>query len=300
MQFSILTPSYNQGKFLTRNIQSVQSQDVKGTQHIIIDGGSTDQTVEILNRFDHQLHYWCSEKDKGQGDALNKGLTKATGDIVGWLNVDEFYEQNIFARVAEVFETNPDVVLVYGDFRRVLPDTTAFRVNRQWRFDYEVCRIKAPIVMNCAAFFRRDRLIDCGGFDASWYFVMDWELYMRFMQGDQKWVHLKKILGNFTMHKLSKTSSAQDILREEIKQLRARQFPSWDECQIERWLRRQARRAAWHMLLDGVLWEKMWFKLFRQRHYAAYFGDPGVRLPVVSRLLDWAIPPQPPSDDTEV
>lgn len=294
MRFSILTPSFNQGAFLEKNIRSVKQQDVAADQieHIIMDGGSTDGTVEVLKKYGDGLAYWVSEADGGQSDALAKALARATGDIIGWINVDEFYEPGIFRAVSDAFEQNPDAVLVYGNFRRVTPDGKTIRVNRQWRFDYDVCRTVTPTAANCAAFFRRDRLIDVGGFDSSWECIMDWEMFIRLMRGPKSWVRLDRVLGNFTMHRQSKTAMIQPKFAAEMKRLRQREFPELDDAAFDRMKRTQIRRMKRHMLLDGVIFEKVWFKLARQRHFAAYFGDSGVRLPVFSRLLDMLSPPR--------
>jgi glycosyltransferase involved in cell wall biosynthesis len=303
VKFSILTPSFNQAAFLEKNIQSVLNQDVEGTQHIVMDGGSTDGSADILRRYDDKLYHWVSKKDKGQTDALCKGMAKATNEIVGWSNSDEYYEPNVFGLVRDAFEKNPRAVLVYGDFRRVTPDGQEIRINRQYRFDYDVARIYSPIFANCAAFFRRDRMLEVGGFDASWDYIMDWEFYIRFMRGGQQWVRLPRILGNFTMHPMSKTaiahdfsaagtkkSSFQERFAQEMKRLHEREFPGASEEQLRTMRRKQMRRAMWMMARDGVLMEKIWFKVFRQRHYAKYFGETDERVPVVSKLLDWISP----------
>jgi glycosyltransferase involved in cell wall biosynthesis len=286
MRISILTPSYNQGRFLERNIQSVLDQDVADVEHIVMDAGSADDTVAILNRYNERVQ-WRSEKDNGQADALNKALKQATGDIVGWLNVDEYYEPRIFRKIIDAFERSPDAMVVYGDFRRVTADGATIRINRQWRFDYAVCQVQTPIMFNCAAFFRRDRLMECGGFDVSWTYLLDWELYIRFMRGNQGWVKLNEVLGNFTMHPQSKTATSRAGFDREIQRLHLREFPGWSPEQIERHRRRQEWRMRYHMLLDGVIAEKIWFKLVRQKLYGGVFGIDDKDIPLLSPLLRW-------------
>jgi glycosyltransferase involved in cell wall biosynthesis len=286
MRISVLTPSYNQAAFLERNLQSVMNQGVSDVEHIVVDGGSTDETRAILSRYSNRVQ-WVSEKDDGQADALNKALSRATGDIVGWLNVDEYYESGIFPGIIETFQKSPEAVLVYGDFRRVTADGGTIRVNRQWRFDFSVCQVQTPIIQNCASFFRRDRLLECGGFDASWHYLLDWELYIRFMRGNQKWVKLDKILGNFTMHPQSKTSSAPGGFKREMQRLHSREFPGWTPVQVEKYKRKQEWRMRYHMLLDGVIAEKVWFKLVRQYKYKDLFQSPSKGVPMLSPLLRW-------------
>ena len=293
LRFSILTPSYNQAEFIERCIQSVLKQDVHGTQHIIMDGGSTDGTVEILKRYDSQLYAWRSEKDEGQSDALRKALDLATNEIIGWINTDDYYEPNIFGRVAEEFERHPRAVIVYGDHRQVTASGEQIRLNRHWRFDYEVCKVQTPIITNCAAFFRRDRLIECGGFDPRYHYCMDWELYIRLMAGNQQWRQIRHPLGCMTMHLLSKTATSTEKFMREIWEIRRRYFPGWSDDEIERYRKRQERRMKWHMLLDGVFFEKVWFKFVTERHYTQYFGGTPPRLPLVSRMIDRLDPVAP-------
>jgi glycosyltransferase involved in cell wall biosynthesis len=294
IKFSILTPSYNQGEFLEQNIQSVLNQDVEGTQHIIMDGGSTDRTIDVLKKYDSRLFAWRSEKDKGQADALCKALDLATNEVVGWLNTDEYYEPNIFKLVANEFEKHPNAVVVYGDHRQVLATGEVIRVNRHWRFDYDVCRVQTPIITNCAAFFRRDRLIECGGFDPKYHYCMDWDLYIRLMRGNQGWCRLRRILSNFTMHPVSKTATAPEKFMAEIWDIRHREFPGMTDAQIEALRLRQVRRMKRHMLLDGVLLGKVWFKLVKERHYPQLFGFQSYRMPVISKVIDWLDPVKSP------
>ena len=113
-RISIVTPSFNQGKYIEQTIQSVLSQNYPNLEYIIIDGGSTDGTVEIIKKYEQQLTYWISEPDKGQTDAINKGFAKCTGEIFNWINSDDYYSPNSLHIVAEVFSENPTAKVVCG------------------------------------------------------------------------------------------------------------------------------------------------------------------------------------------
>jgi len=113
LKFSVITPSFNQGEYIEQTIQSVLDQDYANFEHFVIDGGSTDQTISILNKYPHIQ--WISEKDKGQSDALNKGFKMAKGDIIAWINSDDWYETGAFKAVAKFFIQNPDKDIVMGD-----------------------------------------------------------------------------------------------------------------------------------------------------------------------------------------
>jgi glycosyltransferase involved in cell wall biosynthesis len=177
MKFSILTPAFNAAPYIGKCIDSVAAQNIADVEHIIFDGNSKDSTAEILKQNSHRLAFWKSEPDKGQSDALNKALDRATGEIVGWLNADEYYEPNIFKLVHAAFEKNPNAVVVYGNYNRVTETGKRIRTTKSWRFDYDVCSIQTPIIMNCAAFFRADALRACGGFARDLRYIMDWDLY---------------------------------------------------------------------------------------------------------------------------
>ena len=113
-KISIVTPSFNQGKYIEQTIQSVLDQDYPNLEYIIIDGGSTDETVEIIKKYEHKIHYWVSEPDKGQTDGINKGFAKCTGEIFNWINSDDYYEPGTFYKLAKLFTEHPYVDVVCG------------------------------------------------------------------------------------------------------------------------------------------------------------------------------------------
>jgi glycosyltransferase involved in cell wall biosynthesis len=112
---SIITPSFNQGKFLEASICSVLEQNYPNIEYIIVDGGSQDESVEVIKKYQDRLAWWVSEKDKGHADALNKGFSRATGEILAWLNSDDIYFPNAISEVVAVLTSHPEVGMVYGD-----------------------------------------------------------------------------------------------------------------------------------------------------------------------------------------
>ena len=121
MKVTIITPSYNQGKYLERTILSVLEQKIDNLEYLVMDGGSTDNSVEILKKYEEFLT-WKSERDKGQTDAVNKGLRLASGDIIGWLNSDDIYYEDAVKKVLKVFEENPEINVVYGNANHIRED----------------------------------------------------------------------------------------------------------------------------------------------------------------------------------
>ena len=181
-KISVVTPSFNQAAFIEENIQSVLSQGYPNVEHIIVDGGSTDGTLEILRRYPHLR--WVSEPDRGQTHALNKGFHMASGEVIGWVNSDDTYCPGALSTAVERFR-NPSTMVVCGDgyeidrsggvlrpmrSNRVSPE----RLIRYWKWDYEFCQ---P-----AFFFRRSVFDVVGYLDESLYYAMDVEFFIRLGQ----------------------------------------------------------------------------------------------------------------------
>ena len=175
-KFSILTPSFNQGQYISENIESVIAQNSNSFEHIIIDGGSGDQTVEVLKQYPHLR--WISEKDGGQADALNKGLAMATGDIVGWINSDDYYFPSIFDDIARCFE-DPQVQWVIGDITLMDEKNTEFVPLTSQAITTHSLFKNPDIVRQQSTFFRRDFLNRVGGWNAQYFMVMDFDLWVR-------------------------------------------------------------------------------------------------------------------------
>jgi glycosyltransferase involved in cell wall biosynthesis len=116
IKISIITPSFNQGKFIEETIQSVFSQEYTNLEYIIIDGNSTDNSIDIIQKYSEQLSYWISEKDHGQAAAINKGFNIASGDIIGWLNSDDILLPGALDKISNAFISHPDIDVVYGDY----------------------------------------------------------------------------------------------------------------------------------------------------------------------------------------
>ncbi len=204
LQISVVTPSYNQGKFIEQTIQSVLDQNYPNFEHIIIDGGSTDETIEILKKYPHLK--WISEKDNGQADALNKGFKKATGEIIAWINSDDWYEPNTFNAVSKFFEENQDKNVVMGNCNLVDKDGKIFdRVINFERGFNELKNYRTPrsIPTQPAVFFRRKLLSESGLIDVSLNYVMDYDLWMRFAK-ENRFYHINQIFANYRFHKDAK------------------------------------------------------------------------------------------------
>jgi glycosyltransferase involved in cell wall biosynthesis len=169
---SIITPSYNQAKYLEQTIQSVLTQDYAKIEYIVIDGGSNDGSFEIIKKYQDKLAYWVSEKDNGQAEAINKGFAKATGEIVAWLNSDDYYLSETITKVVKVFEENPEVVLVYGNMLAVDENGKTFNTLNYKQLSLEdlIC---FQIIGQPAVFFRRSALYKTNGLNLNFHFLLD-------------------------------------------------------------------------------------------------------------------------------
>lgn len=209
MKFSIITPSYGQGQYIRQNIESVIQQQWPDFEHIVVDGGSKDNTVEILRSYPHLK--WVSEADRGQADALNKGIKLATGDIVGWINSDDYYNAEIFEYVAACFK-DPAVQWVVGDLA-ILDDATAkIFPHSSPAITFEALQRNPDIVRQQGTFFRREFLLDAGGWNTECYMVMDFDLWIR-MSKRSKPLMLPRQLAVFRIQKDQKSGLA-NMLRQ--------------------------------------------------------------------------------------
>ena len=189
---SIVTPSYNQAAFLEQTIRSVLDQDYGELEYFVVDGGSTDGSLDIIQKYDNLLTAWLSEKDSGQGEAINKGMKRARGEIVAWLNSDDTYMPGAIAAAVQAFASHPEAVLVYGDTRAVDQNNRALNVLRYRQLTLEdlLC---FQIIGQPAVFMRRSAFEVAGGLDPSYHFMLDHQLWIKLAQQgamvhvDQTW-----------------------------------------------------------------------------------------------------------------
>jgi len=189
---SIITPSFNQAAYLEQTINSVLDQEYSEIEYIVLDGGSLDASIDIIKKYADRLAYWVSEKDRGQADAINKGFARATGDIIAWLNSDDYYLAGAVGAAVEYFEEHPDVVLVYGNMLAVDEHGKTFNT-----LTYNLLTLEDllcfQIIGQPAVFMRRSALESAGGLDPSLHFMLDHHLWIRIArQGkilhvDQTW-----------------------------------------------------------------------------------------------------------------
>ena len=225
LKISIVTPSYQQAPFIERTIQSILAQDWPLTEHIVVDGGSTDGTVDILRRYDRQLAHWVSEPDRGQSHAVNKGVARATGDLIGWINSDDVYLPGAFQAVAEHFDRHPEVDACYGGLAVI--DAEDRVIDAYWppRVDVRVTLAIGLNIYGQALFVRRSVWEKLGGIDEKLHMAMDYDFIVRLML-EHKLGRIERYLGALRMHDATKTGRAKSdpsaVGQREIAELRRR------------------------------------------------------------------------------
>jgi len=181
MKISIITPSYNQGSFIKDTIESVLTQNYSNYEHIIVDGCSTDNTKEIVKSYPKVV--WLSEKDNGPGEAINKGIKLATGEICAWLNSDDYYEANIFKTVVDMFKSRNDLGIVYGnqtyvnEFKKFI----CYDKNENFTPDHLI-HMSADGVRQPSVFFRKELFIKLNGLNTKYKCAFDYDLFIRMLQ----------------------------------------------------------------------------------------------------------------------
>lgn len=222
MKVSIVTPSYNQGRFIERTLKSVAIQSGAEIEHVVFDGGSTDNTVEILKRFRPPVR-WVSKKDKGQTDAVNQGICATDGEIIGWLNSDDIYYPGAIARVVAFFESHPEIDLVYGMADHIDVDDHGYEsyYSEPWNYERlkESCFICQP-----ALFFRRRLVEQYGLLDESLNYCMDYEYWLRLGRGGARFAYIEEKLAGSRMYPENKTLGSKVKVRKEINDVIKRYF----------------------------------------------------------------------------
>jgi hypothetical protein len=250
---SIITPSYNQARYLEQTIQSVLGQSYPSIEYILIDGASTDVSIEIIKKYAAKFAFWVSEKDNGQAEAINKGFARASGDIVAWLNSDDYYLPDTVSAAVKVFEENPHVVLVYANMLAVDELGRTFNILKYKPLTLEdlLC---FQIIGQPAVFMRRAALQKTGGLDPSFHFLLDHLLWIQ-LAGYGKILHVDQTWSAARYHAEAKNrAKAAEFGREafrilEIVEQDAALAPIL--AKVKRRARASAHRVDARYLLDG-------------------------------------------------
>ncbi|MBU2018292.1 MAG: glycosyltransferase [Bacteroidetes bacterium] len=207
-KISLITPSFNQGQFIEETILSILDQGYPNLEYIIIDGGSTDQTVEIIKKYEDRITYWVSEKDNGQAHAINKGLERTTGEIVNWINSDDYLEPGSLLKLAESYQKNPRGEVFCGYTRCYWFPSMEHSHTYRMGLKKNATKTLLNIEMNQpGTFYRTEIMKDLGGVNESLRYIFDNELWMKYLckYGQNKVELLDFLIAHFRQHGESKS-----------------------------------------------------------------------------------------------
>ncbi|MFC2141473.1 glycosyltransferase family 2 protein [Acidobacteriota bacterium] len=218
-KISIVTPSYNQGEFLERTIMSVLNQNYPNLEYIIIDGGSTDGSMDIIKKYEKHLAHWISEPDNGQAHALNKGFRLAKGEISAWLNSDDIYLPNTLVEVSTYFTQNPDTEFVFGNTVFVNAGDEVIGDVRFTKFSLRSYIYKSFGLHQPSSFWKSELFNEMGGLREHFSFCMDTDFFMRMAKSGKDFHFFDKYLTCFRITETQKSSRISHIGLKERKEI---------------------------------------------------------------------------------
>lgn len=213
-KISVITPSFNFGRYIEQCIKGVLWQDYPNFEHIVIDGGSQDETLNILRNYPHLK--WISEPDKGLSEALNKGIRIATGDIIGWCCADDYYLPGAFKVAIRCLQEDPSIMLIYGDYRDINAEGIPLRIKREINFDLFILKYSHINYIATPAAFWRKSLHERGfWFNESLHYAMDTDFLLRVALARHRFHHIPALFADFRLHSETKSSNPKQQLEHE-------------------------------------------------------------------------------------
>lgn len=215
-KFTVVTPTLNQGKYIEKTIDSVLSQGDPNLEFIIIDGGSTDGTVEIIKKYERHLAYWVSEKDRGQSHAINKGLAASTGEYLTWLNSDDWYLPGAIHTMRELFEANPQAGMVVGAGRTVTAlgeEVRFFAPPSEITVDTLYNWMRGGNFLQPSSAFRRSAWNAVGQLNENIHIAMDLDLWLAMAKAGIKFAVTSRLLSEALSHPSAKTTAFRELMQ---------------------------------------------------------------------------------------
>ena len=215
-KITIVTPSYNQGQFLEDTILSVLGQNYPNLEYIVMDGGSSDNSVDILKKYDNELSYWESQKDKGQSDAINRGFTRSTGDILMWLNSDDMLMPNVLKFIAQTFLENGDC-LYFGNCIHFRENTYLWSTGSNLVETSLRNRIKdLAYIIQPSSFWTKKIWLEIGSLNENLHYTFDWEWFIRVSDAGYSFKALSKPLSIYRYHEDHKSGTGGAARQNEV------------------------------------------------------------------------------------
>lgn len=217
-RITVVTPSFNQAPFLERTILSVLNQDYPNLEYIIIDGGSTDGSVELIKKYEKSLSYWVSEKDDGQSQAINNGLKRASGEWIAWQNSDDIFYPGTFHALANAVRKKTQLSLIIGNMNLIDEYDQIINDLKYVTPTYHSLLAEGMVLTNQAAFWRRDVHEKIGYFNEGLHYGFDYEWFLRVLQVGRAF-HVNQTWGGLRMHSQTKTFQFQELFEQEYAQI---------------------------------------------------------------------------------
>jgi len=243
---SIITPSFNQARYIEATIQSVLGQDYPRVEYIIVDGGSTDGTVDVIKKYENKVAWWVSEKDKGQTDAINKGFARAKGDILAWINSDDTYAPGAISAAVKYLQEHPEVGMVYADCNFINEEGGVIGKFGSAQTDYRLLRQGYVHIPQQTMFFRADLWKQVGPLDPSFYFAMDYDLWTRIAARTELKYLPGQVWANFRLHTSGKTIAADDRCWPEMVRVHYRDGGSFLSLIVAKYYLRKLIAPLWN------------------------------------------------------
>jgi len=243
---SVITPSFNQAQYIEATIQSVITQEYPNIEYLVVDGGSTDETVEIIKKYEAKIAWWVSEKDKGQTDAINKGFGRAKGKILAWLNSDDTYEPGAISNAVKYLIDHPDVGMVYGDCNFINENGKVIGKFGSAQTNYKLLRQGYAHIPQQTMFFRAELWKQVGPLDPSFYFAMDYDLWTR-LAARTELRYVPQTWANFRLHTSGKTIAADDRCWPEMIRVHYRDGGSFFAVIVAKYYIRKLIAPLWNL-----------------------------------------------------
>lgn len=204
--FSVVIANYNQGKYISKAIESILQQDFKDIELIIVDGGSTDESVRVIEEYEEQVSWWVSEKDSGQSDAFNKGFNQAKGKFLFWLNADDFLIKGSLSKVAKLIEKYPNATWISANTIFFKEDESIYKCTNGPSWNKYLVKNANINIYGPSSFFTKDIFEKVGGFKEDLHYCMDTDLWHRFVNLGERYIKLHDYVWGFRLHEESKTT----------------------------------------------------------------------------------------------
>jgi glycosyltransferase involved in cell wall biosynthesis len=268
-RISVVTPSFNQGVFLEETIRSILLQGYPDLEYLVIDGGSSDNSIEIIRKYEKWIAHWDSRPDRGQSHAIQKGFDRITGSVSAYLNSDDIYMPGTLLRVSKRFTGRPNLDVVYGNLYRIDPEDRVIEEHRNTPFMRSGFLYGGFFLHQPCTFWKTELVRSVGGFNAEFRFDMDNDLFMRMTLANARFAFERAFLAGFRVHPASKTSTILEVSTEENKRIRDRYLTFPFDSLRGHLIRNTARakRLCWYAVQGDFRWlaEKLVSRISRTR-----------------------------------